>query len=430
MTFDLYDFLRAALVCAFGLCYVLTLCKWRYPLRRTLLLYGAFLGGALALNAALRLLWWNFGAELLFRLLCVAATLLFGFLNSRYRDGRAAFISLTATLFVIIGGTLSGLLTWHWEGEIWEALGELLIFPLLGVYLFWLRDYFIDMMRSVPSGWGKLSVIPLAFYWFLISLVYLPVSLRLRSDNIPTVIMLVIMVFIVYSSFSTVFRKLQQNYDLKQENTVMNLRLNHLKDRIGQTELLEGEMKKFRHDIRHYTRILSSCLSNGEIAEAQRILEKLDAGTAERLRPVFPPLYSGDPAVNAVLSFYCDRSRELGIDLCARLDLPEGSPVDSMELSVMLSNALENAVNACGRIPDGEPKSIRVSGAPANGQFLICVSNSCRDPVAFDPDDGTPTTSRAGHGIGSRSIAAFARKNHAQLDYSLENGIFKLSILL
>lgn len=52
----------------------------------------------------------------------------------------------------------------------------------------------------------------------------------------------------------------------------------------------------------------------------------------------------------------------------------------------------------------------------------------CKKAIVFD-ENHFPLSQNPGHGIGTRSIIAFAQKNNAALDYQIEDGFFRLRIL-
>lgn len=62
-------------------------------------------------------------------------------------------------------------------------------------------------------------------------------------------------------------------------------------------------------------------------------------------------------------------------------------------------------------------------------RLMLEFSNPCLKDVKFGPD-GLPLMREAGHGIGTRSIAAFAEKHHAVCSFRMENGWFKLQLAL
>lgn len=85
------------------------------------------------------------------------------------------------------------------------------------------------------------------------------------------------------------------------------------------------------------------------------------------------------------------------------------------ELTVVMANALENAVDACKRLPDDTLRTIRLDGQRRGRQYFLELANTCDGEMAFESDTGRPANYEAGHGLGSQSIAYFARKNNAVL---------------
>ncbi len=77
---------------------------------------------------------------------------------------------------------------------------------------------------------------------------------------------------------------------------------------------------------------------------------------------------------------------------------------------------------------------------PAQRRRMVCkclaspclmmeFSNPCGADVRLGPD-GLPVAKDEGHGIGTRSIAAFTEKYHALFTFQVENGWFRLRIAL
>lgn len=61
--------------------------------------------------------------------------------------------------------------------------------------------------------------------------------------------------------------------------------------------------------------------------------------------------------------------------------------------------------------------------------LMMEFSNPCGKDVCLGPD-GLPVPRSTGHGIGTRSIAAFAEKHQAVCSFQIENGWFKLRLAL
>lgn len=93
----------------------------------------------------------------------------------------------------------------------------------------------------------------------------------------------------------------------------------------------------------------------------------------------------------------------------------------------MLSNALDNAVNACMKIENEHKRMLCIKTRNLN-QYMIEIANTFNGVVEFD-DDGLPKSLDRDHGIGTRSIAVFAKRNDALLNYSVDRSWFGLRIV-
>lgn len=135
--------------------------------------------------------------------------------------------------------------------------------------------------------------------------------------------------------------------------------------------------------------------------------------------------------MNGVLSAYLTQARDEGCTLEADVALPQEIPFEEMDVCVVLANALENAIHACGQMPEGAPRHIRLAVALADRRRLtIRVENSCRETVSFDGAGFPVVPRREGHGQGLRSIAAVAEKYHGLFQCSCGDGVFTLRVAL
>lgn len=95
---------------------------------------------------------------------------------------------------------------------------------------------------------------------------------------------------------------------------------------------------------------------------------------------------------------------------------------------MVLANALENAIHACGKLSGEQEKSIavRILHVP---HLVLEVVNTYDGEVQFD-NEGLPAAKESGHGIGTRSIAAFAEKYGAVIDYQADETMFRFRLLV
>lgn len=129
-----------------------------------------------------------------------------------------------------------------------------------------------------------------------------------------------------------------------------------------------------------------------------------------------------------VQNIYANFAEQSGIPIEIELEIPKELQVDSLELSMVVSNLLENAIQACLKKRGNHGKFIHFICHNV-GRLLLEMENSCEEDTTLDKD-GYPVTHEEGHGIGSKSVLAFARKYDGELIYSIKNEIFQVRLLV
>ena len=95
---------------------------------------------------------------------------------------------------------------------------------------------------------------------------------------------------------------------------------------------------------------------------------------------------------------------------------------------MVVSNLLENSIQACGRLIDGTKPYLRLT-CRSVGRLLLEIKNPCAKETTLD-ENGYPFASQKDHGIGSKSVIAFAKKYDGELVYKIENCVFRVRLLV
>lgn len=185
------------------------------------------------------------------------------------------------------------------------------------------------------------------------------------------------------------------------------------------------KMKAARHDLRQHLTVVQSYIDQDDKAGLADYLESY----RNRLPPDVTEYFCDDDVVNAVICYYAVMARESGIQFMADAGYPKDCPVSGADITVLLGNLLENAVEACKR-DRGKEKFIKLR-VKQRGQsmLLILMDNTCTAPVAFE--DGTPLSSkREGFGIGVSSVREIAGRYSGAVQLKQEDGVFRTSVRL
>ena len=119
-----------------------------------------------------------------------------------------------------------------------------------------------------------------------------------------------------------------------------------------------------------------------------------------------------------------------------RLLFPDTLLIQSYDIGIILGNALDNAIEACRKLKEKEPDAeafIRLSSFSRGKMLFIEIENSFDGKVIRKRQSEFPATDKAdkeAHGIGLANVKSAAEKYHGGVDWSVDNKVFTLSVML
>lgn len=202
----------------------------------------------------------------------------------------------------------------------------------------------------------------------------------------------------------------------------MHERLDTLSEYTRLMQESREQLAVMRHDLRHSYRLIYMMLREGKVDVAKEYIESREKLIGTTAVKNFCRL----PLINAALSIYIHRAEKTGIKVRHKVNLPQTLSVDESECALLISNLLENAINASNNQPPNR-REISVVMQHVSGQFVLEVANRYDAPITFD-EKNYPQAAREGHGFGMASVKNFSDKYNAYTDFSQENGIFKVTM--
>ena len=342
---------------------------------------------------------------------------------SRYKGLRVLFNLLTSLAIGCIGNTNGALAAALLPGfALIKPLTRAVSFLLLYLLLRELKQPYLRMLRLLDRGWGVLCMVPTTTFF---TLVYIT-NHQIRTD--PMGIMAVMYGFLIVCVYSYVliylfFNKVQQEYDSQRNNDLLITQVSALQGRLEAVRAADEAVRIERHDLRHKLQAVAAMVEKGEKTEALAYIGASQAHLDE-LKPV---RWCQNPVLDAILASYFSQAERQGIQVEAALAIPDQLPVDAAELSTVFANALENAIHACAGLPEEKRKIIcKCINQP---RLMFEVANTCAGEVPLD-ENGMPVAGGRGHGIGTRSIAAFCENHGAVCSYKAEDGWFRMQVVL
>lgn len=350
-------------------------------------------------------------------------SLVFLFAMSRNRNAQFVFIFCFSDTVCMWIELATGLIDYAVKGNgVVTFVLRLVSLPLLEYAIWrWLRRPYLEISRLVRRGWLLFAVLTGICYLILVLLSVYPTVITQRPQDMPLAVMVLALIALAYGTIFQVLFEQLHTLEARERQRVLEAQTVMMSRRMEDVRRTEEIMRIERHDMRYRLQTIASLAQKGDRAA---LLDYVGA-SQEKLDAITPKRYCANAILDAVLVSAAAQAEQLGIKLEPEIALPEELPVDALELSIVFANALENAIHAVKGLPEDQRHIICKSAA--RPRFMLQVSNPYAGDITFDRR-GVPVSDRPGHGIGTRSIVAFAEKYQALYHFQVENGWFKLQI--
>lgn len=194
----------------------------------------------------------------------------------------------------------------------------------------------------------------------------------------------------------------------------------------AQTRASIAQVRGLKHELRHHVETLEALYSDGDYARLGEYLTQLSE-EKDALPQIY---YAGNFLVNAILAGRLGPARERGIRVTCRAGVPEELPIADADLCTLLANLLDNAVDACERLPLDADRFIELSMEVRQELLLITCANSAPprgvDAAGFPTSKPDPDS----HGLGIPAMRRVAEKYDGVLEASQSGGVFTLRAVL
>lgn len=186
------------------------------------------------------------------------------------------------------------------------------------------------------------------------------------------------------------------------------------------------QVRGLKHELRHHVETLGALHAAGDDERLGAYLARL-SGETEALPPLY---YAENFLVNALLAGRLGPARERGIRVECAAAVPERLPIADSDLCILLTNLLDNAVEACERLPPGADRFISLSLEVKRELLLItCVNSAPPRPEAGAPF-ATAKADSESHGLGIPAMRRVAERCDGALELRQEGGVFTLRAAL
>ena len=180
------------------------------------------------------------------------------------------------------------------------------------------------------------------------------------------------------------------------------------------------DIRKFRHDYKNHMHCLKSLLGSHKVDDALKYLDSISSNpTMNKIS-----FKSGNTIADAILNDKAAIAAQE--DLRLNFSGVISDKVSAFDICTILSNALDNSLEACRRLKSTEERYIDVNCVLKNDMQMICISN----PSDTDnPDLKTSKENKNEHGFGLYNIRKTVDALDGTVNISQTSPVFVLDVM-
>ncbi len=292
--------------------------------------------------------------------------------------------------------------------------------------LLYIAALFINNYKNIKN----MTVIPYS-YWFAIffipltSLLIILTIIEMAADNVYKIIFVIVsllfvnfFVFYLYDNLSVQQEERYEKLRLFQQNNYYHKQFELIKTSLKST-------KSFKHDMKNHLAVLRLLIEKNENSEAMKHIEQM----TDAIITANEYAQSGNVIIDSILNFKLQEAVHHGISVSLELNIPEQLSITSFDMSIILGNLLDNAINACYKLEKDKRLDLKIKYK--RGRLLIKISNTYNGNLNYIGDRLiTSNEDKENHGMGIKNIKFALDKYNGEMEIEHTENIFTVILLM
>lgn len=275
---------------------------------------------------------------------------------------------------------------------------------------------------NFPSSlWLSIFLIPLVSLYTSVFILELNIIKDFLS-SIASVIIIVVGNYSVIYLYDVVAATLAEKYKqilISQQNEYYN----------NQFEIMKNSLKvrnTEKHDLKNHLCAIETFLYMNENGKAiEHISTMMDLCSMARGYSA-----SGNIVIDSILNYKLQEAEQNKITFNLELSFPENLNIHSFDMTVILGNIIDNALNATKKLHD-ENRMIDLIINYNRGRLFIKIDNTYNGDIRYENNKLiTLHKDKENHGIGLNNVETVLEKYNGTIEIEHSDDIFSVTILM
>lgn len=293
-----------------------------------------------------------------------------------------------------------------------------------------LKPLFSNHGTELPgSYWLAVFLIPTSSIYILYSMNHQYIAGGIK--DLPFILITIGILFAINILVFYLYNKLIKDEEIKYENILLHQQKTAYENQSRLIHEFQNRFTEQKHDMKGQLVSVKRLVEENQIDNALDYLDKLIGKTRE----IRTGMNSGNIVIDAMVDskFYLANLQHT--EFYVNVELTNPLQMDPIDLTAVLCNLLDNALEACIKLPEGKRKIW--FGLSYQHDILTITIKNTYNPDALDIREGKVYTTKADkhlHGIGLRRVSQSVEKYNGSFTYntseSLDGSVFIADIIL
>lgn len=284
------------------------------------------------------------------------------------------------------------------------------------------------------------SVIGFFFCLFLRSILftYKEMEYTFLLDENPELRFLVPMIAllgicsILLSAF--LWSRLKKEQEEKNALLLYEEKLSEMEEHVQEMERLYEGMRGMKHDMKNYVADIESLIGRGEglTKETGEALQNYLNGLCVSLEELDMKYKTGNPVTDTVINRYLRKAEKMGVKVSCDFLYPANLEISGFDLSILLNNGLENAIEALEKCGE-EELFLEITSYVKGNVFFLEIRNTFFGTLPYDEEKHTFQTTKEEknvHGYGLKNMKKSVEKYYGNIEFEINDNTFSLIAML
>ncbi len=217
----------------------------------------------------------------------------------------------------------------------------------------------------------------------------------------------------------------------RQKHFVEEQQVKAMKKRLEEAENFYGSIRKVRHEMKNHMANIKGLAEAGQYGEIEEYVRRMD----ETMQALEYKYVTGNAVTDVIINDKWRRAKKAKIRFDA--DFRYGGEIPVFDLGIILSNLLDNAIEACEKLEPGK-RFIRLSLKRKKQFLLLEVENSFDGNVPVREGGSLPQTTKRSilpdivteHGIGLENVRDVAERYFGAVKIKVKGDVFHVTVML